>query len=208
MKKFVSKFVWSMVVVLGVMSMTNFANAVVINDFEGYIDTPDLLTDLVGTTPNETPTLSMDGHNGGLALLATYNTWDSPWWSGTQLVFGGANGQDWTNMNTLTVWYKVTGAASRVECDLYTCWGTGFSNGQYFATPDATPVGDWVQWNIDISGLTGGYRDHVGRIQFAQVYPTWGGGTVLYDDISVTPEPATLALLGLGGLALIRRKRS
>jgi len=199
------KFVWSMVVVLGLTSVTY---ALQVSDFEGYIDTPDLLTDLVGTTPNETPTLSMDGHNGGQALLATYNTWNSPWWSGTQLVFGGSNGQDWRDMTTLTLWYKVTGAASRVECDVYTCWGTGFSNGQWFATPGATPADGWVKWDIDISGLTGGYRDHVGRIQFAQVYPNYGGGTVLYDDISVTPEPATLVLLGLGGLALIRRKRS
>jgi hypothetical protein len=205
MKKFVSKFVWSMVVVLGITSVTY---ALQVSDFEGYINTADLLTDLVGTTPNETPTLSMDGHNGGQALSAAYNTWASPWWSGTQLVFGGANGQDWTNMNTLTVWYKVTGAASRIECDLYTCWGTGFSNGQYFATPGATPAGDWVQWNIDISGLTGGYRNHVGRIQFAQVNPNMGAGSVLYDDISVTPEPATLVLLGLGGLTMLRRKRA
>ena len=205
MKKFVSKFVWSMVVVLGLTSVTY---ALQVSDFEGYVDTPDLLTDLVGTTPNETPTLSMDGHNGGQALQAAYNTWASPWWSGTQLVFGGANGQDWTDMKTLTVWYKVTKAASRVECDVYTCWGTGFSNGQWFATPGVTPVGDWVKWDIDVSGLTGGYRNHVGRIQFAQVVPNNGGGTVLYDDISVIPEPATLALLGLGGLTMLRRKRS
>jgi hypothetical protein len=207
MKKFVSKFV-CVVVVLGLTSVTY---ALQVSNFEGYTDTPDLLTDIVGTTANETVTLSTAGHDGGQALSAAYNTWASPWWSGTQLVFGGANGQDWRTMNTLTVWYKVVSGAQRVECDLYTCWGTGFSNGQYFATPQGTPVGDWVKWDIDISGLTGGYRDHVGRIQFAQVKPSsgnYGSGVVLYDDISVIPEPATMALLGLGGLALIRRKRS
>ena len=30
---------------------------------------------------------------------------------------------------------------------------------------------------------------------------------VAYDDVSLTPEPATMALLALGGLALLRRRR-
>jgi hypothetical protein len=33
------------------------------------------------------------------------------------------------------------------------------------------------------------------------------GDWVMYDDVVVTPEPATLSLLALGGLALMRRRR-
>ncbi len=156
----------------------------VVENFEGYLDTSHLLTDLIGTTANETPTLNTTGgHNGGQCLQATYNTWNSPWWSGTQLEFGGANGQDWTGMTTLTVWYKVVTAASRLEVDVYDVWG-GSLGGQWFATTGATPAGDWVQWDMNLSGLTGNVN-HVGRIQFAQVYPNYGSGVVLYDDITV-----------------------
>lgn len=39
---------------------------------------------------------------------------------------------------------------------------------------------------------------------------TWAGSAPLFDNIVVmgVPEPATMALLGLGGLALLRKKRS
>lgn len=34
-----------------------------------------------------------------------------------------------------------------------------------------------------------------------------GASSVYYDDLSIVPEPATLSLLGLGALALIRKRR-
>jgi hypothetical protein len=38
-------------------------------------------------------------------------------------------------------------------------------------------------------------------------YPGWGGTATVYDFTSDVPEPTTIALLGLGGAALLRRRK-
>jgi hypothetical protein len=88
----------------------------------------------------------------------------------------------------------------------------------------AVPVkwGEWVQLKfvIDLDANTvDEYYD--GTLLSAHAWDDTGNGTlqcidlygngassIYYDDITVVPEPATLSLLCLGGLALIRKRRN
>lgn len=77
-----------------------------------------------------------------------------------------------------------------------------------------------VPWYIaDVAGLLDyfGYDDGGGGTTPGNVNAIWNGGTGqfvlsypggLYTEVTVIPEPVTIALLGIGGLCLLRRKRN
>jgi hypothetical protein len=47
-------------------------------------------------------------------------------------------------------------------------------------------------------------------IDFAMMRGNWGtnsGGAPSVEDLSLTPEPATMSLLAIGGLMMLRRRR-
>jgi hypothetical protein len=110
-----------------------------------------------------------------------------------------------------------TNQASAILIDNHQGWVSLFDLGQY---TDSTG-GDGKTWHgfdvpmntnffgagfssLDLSNATVGICwEAISWHQYS--YTLWAGATV--DDIQLVPEPATICLLGLGALSLLRRKR-
>jgi hypothetical protein len=63
-------------------------------------------------------------------------------------------------------------------------------------------AGDWAK----VSHLWQSGFNTTATIKIVDKDTSWSGNDFAIDDISFVPEPATLLLLGLGGLALRKRK--
>jgi hypothetical protein len=105
---------------------------------------------------------------------------------------------------SLDAWWKNAGY---LKIEFYDAGGTdpvnmvGFAElSPHFAQPGYDTGLPWANYNI--SGLA-----PAGTVTVRAMLGTWGeGGTARFDNAVLTPEPATLAILGLGGLLLRRRK--
>jgi hypothetical protein len=86
--------------------------------------------------------------------------------------------------------------------------------GKLTPDPDGTMTAEWslttVQNAWDTAIANGFYLNGGMDIRLICNIPDYyanPGATYYIDNIQLTPEPATMVLLGLGGLAMIRRKR-
>jgi hypothetical protein len=106
-----------------------------------------------------------------------------------------------------------TGAAGlrvqlRQASDGTVLWDSGLVDvsGTVVAGPAYSGTGHELSWNIDASTFAG-----MGGVELSQINVRIAAesGTVYADNVSLdlVPEPSTTALLGLGGLALILRRR-
>jgi len=155
----------------------------IIESFESYSDSAALIARWL---PTANVTLTLDTsvvHIGSKSMKYQYNNGISPYFSkASHTLVGGGSGVDWSNYDTLTLWFKCTAAKEPLQVNIVNKNGVNVLNVPY-GTPS---IGDWIRWDIDLTPTAASEITQIGRVDIFFTANQYGAGTVYIDDISVS----------------------
>jgi hypothetical protein len=137
-------------------------------------------------------------HSGNSSINVLQPTGACAWWESSS--FSVTAGTTYT----LTSWVKVVDLWADHPVDTYVKLGFNSGSGMVSNVVTSAASQDWTEYTMTWTASED--RSDV-RAVLAYVQPSyvWSPRAAYFDDVTVTPEPATLGLLAIGGL-LLRRK--
>ena len=199
----------SMIILMALSMCVGLCNAAitVVQDYEKYANT---LEQRAAHTFTANATLTLETatvRSGTKAMKVVFDNGQPPNYTIARYEFPSAVPKDWNGYSELSVWYNVENNAGSapLRIQLVNIWGGTL----YTHTVGVVPAGQgWKEAIVDLHAhLTPAQLEHVGRIDLIMAAGSYGKGTIYFDDITLIPEPATLVLLGAGGLLLRRRRK-
>jgi hypothetical protein len=215
-----------------VLALASCANAawMVVDDFEGYADSAELQAAWVPNTGSLITSETLETFLNGECMLITNATQASPYYvqtkltlpgvemgvHGVNLTYQGFTGIQMTfavppNSASTPPYGGLGGSGGDTFISMYDCWGGKVWSASYTGdvTPSNTGYPNGIVWeNLFSTGLEPGQNfENVAQITIGYDKAYYGAGCLLVDDVILTPEPATIALFGLGAIGLLRRSK-